>query len=164
MCPVTSQSLDRGDKHNIWCLVELTAYPLNEIQSKLSRVVNITGLPNFSEVGKKYKINIEKLLKIKQSEEFLLFRDFLKNSNELNDQELEKIFKSLKAKISDASNSPIGKTARFLIGTGIGLIPGAGILLSVAVSVADQYLFEKVMPSKGIISFINRGYPSVFKE
>ena len=51
----------------------------NDIQSKLSRVVNIIGLPNFSEVGGKYKINIEKLLKIKQSEELLIFRYFLKS-------------------------------------------------------------------------------------
>ncbi|BCL61975.1 hypothetical protein DGMP_26680 [Desulfomarina profundi] len=130
----------------------------------MSKIVSVVGLPNFSEVGKKYEVNIEKLLDIKHSEEFILFREFLRNSNKLGDKELEKIFKSLKAKFSTATNSPIGKTIRFLVGAGIGLIPGVGTPLSLAVSAADQYLFDKVMPSKGIITFINKGYPSIFKE
>lgn len=134
------------------------------VHSELSRIVKIIGLPDFSQTGVKYKINIEKLLKVKQSDEFLLFRNFLKNSNKFNDKELEGLFKSLKVKIAEASNAPLGKTARLLFGAGLGLIPFIGTPLGLAVSAADQYLFEKIMPSKGVISFINRGYPSIFKK
>ena len=133
-------------------------------QSSFNKIIRVVDLPNFSEVGIKYKIDIVKLLKLKESEEFILFREFLRDSGNLDEKELEKIFKSLKAKFSTACDAPFGKTARFMFGTGVGLIPVFGTPLSAAISAVDQYLFETLLPSKGTVSFIRRGYPSIFKE
>ena len=134
------------------------------LQSSFNKIIRVVDLPNFSEVGIKYKIDIVKLLQLKKSEEFVLFREFLRDSSKFEEKELKKVFKSLKAKFSTACDAPFGKTARFLFGAGVGLIPIVGTPLSAAISVADQYLFEKLLPSKGTVSFIRRGYPSIFKE
>jgi len=48
VCPVTSQSLGRGDKHNMWCLVELTAYPLLIIRKIFSDVTLVATLFPYS--------------------------------------------------------------------------------------------------------------------
>ncbi|WP_339136839.1 MAG: hypothetical protein WGN25_02835 [Candidatus Electrothrix sp. GW3-4] len=147
-------------KYNLFSKDVIEDYSIHQ----LDKIVQLNGLPDFSQVGSGCKINIEKLLEVKKTEEFLLFREFLKNSNKLSDKELTNIFCSLKSKISNASSSLLGKSARVLFGTGIGAIPGIGLPLGAVYSAIDQFFFEKIMPSNGAISFIKNGYSRILKQ
>ena len=76
------------------------------------------------------------------------------------DKELEDRLKSLQAKLSDFLHSGAGRTLRILVGEGAGMIPGVGTI----VSAIDSFLLEKIFPHKGAITFVNKLYPSIFRN
>lgn len=67
----------------------------------------------------------------------------------------------LRAKAGLMMASPAGKTMRFLLTTGIGIIPHA-LVPATALSIFDNFLVDKLLPRSGIAAFINELYPSIF--
>jgi hypothetical protein len=51
---------------------------------------------------------------------------------------------------------------RFLITAGVGLVPGAE-LPALGLSVADQFIVDRLLPRSGIAAFVNNLYISIFK-
>ena len=52
----------------------------------------------------------------------------------------------------------------FITSNALGLIPGAGIVLGPIASGIDTFLVDKVFSTSGILTFIGKMYPSLFKE
>lgn len=129
------------------------------IQEPLNRVVEVIGLPNFSDVGRLHDINIPKLIKVKQSGDYSEFRNFLyKHCHQSND-ELTKYMKSFGVRLATFTNSPLTGRIRLLANLGTGLLnPFYGI----SATILDNYLFNKLLPKNGVISVIKRDYPSLF--
>jgi len=57
-----------------------------------------------------------------------------------------------------------GRAVRLLTTTGIGAIPGVGLVAGFAASIVDAFLLEKVLPRSGVVAFLSDLYPSVFED
>jgi len=126
-------------------------------QQQFQRVVQIAGVPEF--LPRIDKLNVDRLMQVRESREAKDFRDWLCTLSEATDQEIEERVKSLRAKVASLFGSEEGKMARFVATTGLSFVnPIAGIISGVL----DTFLINRIVPTSGVWSFIHRLYPSVF--
>ena len=130
---------------------------------QFDRVIEISNMPSFDSVGTEYKLSIDKFLKIRESKECIDFRNWLSNISEAENSEIEERIKSFRSKIGSAIGGKGGKRLRFLISTIAGFLNG-GAITGPAIGAIDTFILEKIFPSSGPISFINKMYPSIFEE
>jgi hypothetical protein len=124
------------------------------------RVIELAGLPEFpSSDG---MVNVDKLLKARDSSEAREFRDWLGGVSNATDDEIRDRVASLRARAGLIVGSETGKAMRFLITAGVGLVPGAE-LPALGLSVADQFIVDRLLPRSGIAAFVNNLYISIFK-
>ena len=130
-------------------------------ESRFERVAQITGLqgPKFGET----KVDAEKLLRIRESDECRAFRDWLADTGSLSNHQLRDRVRGLNARIRQAINSTPGKAVRFLISTGFSFVPHRPEL-GLAASVIDTFIVERLAPRDAVVVFLSDLYPSVFKK
>jgi hypothetical protein len=126
----------------------------------LKRVIEISGLPRFSDNPDPHYLDVDKIIKIKDSEEFREFKFWLSGAGALTDVEVKDIIKSKKLKIFNCYQSTLGKVMRFLVFTGMGLEPKL-ILPAIILNALDTFLLDKILPKSGVVSFLNNTYPSI---
>jgi hypothetical protein len=130
---------------------------------EFTRVISAAGLPDFGPAVAEGIIDVDRLLKVRETDECRLFRNFLNTSSDLDDKALREATASLRAKVGDSLKTGTGKALRWLASTGAGLIPVAGPILGAAVGAADTFLIEKLFPTKGVMTFLGKQYPSLFR-
>jgi hypothetical protein len=130
-------------------------------ESSFQRVIAIAGLPDFAEGAA--KIDVDKLLQVRDSNEAREFRDWLGQIGEASDREIYERVAGLRARAGLVVGSGPAKVLRFLVTTGLSLIPHA-VLPGLALCAADQFLVDKLLPKSGAAAFINRHYPSIFER
>jgi hypothetical protein len=128
------------------------------------RVLKLADLPDLGGVGTERKLDVERLLEVRESPECRGFREWLRSIDEASDDEVVERVKSLNSRVATALKSPIGKAVRLLVGTGLGLVPGVGTLLSTAASAIDLYLVDGLLRESGIVTFVGSSYPPLFSE
>jgi|ERR1700683_706606 len=128
-------------------------------EKHFERVAEITGLqgPVFGHT----KVDAEKLLKIRESDDCRAFRDWLANTTSLSDKEIKDRVRGLNAQIRHAVNSTPGKVLRFLVSAGLSLISGG---VALGESAVDTFIVERLAPRDAVVAFLSDIYPSVFKE
>ena len=124
------------------------------------RVISFTDLPTY--IASK-RIDIEAFLKVRETDECRLFRDWLSTTSFINDEKLQQLLTGLKAKAASFIASAPGKTIRFGVNAGLGLLPGYGTALSLCEGFVDTFLLDKLLPSTGVLTFLNKDMPSIFK-
>ena len=129
------------------------------MERSFRRVIDVAGLPDFSTDER--VINVEALLKIRDSSEAHEFRDWLGGIEQAKDKEIADRVAGLRAKAGLKVGSHAGKAMRFLLTTGLGLIPSA-VVPAIALSALDQFVLDKILPRSGIAAFVNELYPSIF--
>jgi hypothetical protein len=128
-------------------------------ETNFRRVIDIAELPTFPlDEG---KISVEKLLKIRESAEAREFRDWLVSVGDVSDKEIKERVSGLRNTLGLKINRTVGKAMRFLVTTGVGMIPNA-MLPALALSTLDQFVLDKILPRSGIAAFVNELYPSIF--
>lgn len=133
-------------------------------RSRFQRVLKLTDFPDVSTAIDEGRLNLERLLEIRTSDECRQFRQWLRATDSASDQEIIDQFNSLKTKLAPYAQGRTGKALRWLASTGIGLIPGAGAILGPLVGLLDTFLVEKLLPKGGPITFISDLYPSIFQD
>ncbi len=135
----------------------------NNSERQFERVTSILDLP--IPLVSETKIDAEKLLKIRDSDECRAFRDWLARADSLSDKEISERVTSFNSKIRVALNSKRAKVMRFLVSNGVSFLPPPiGTVAGLAVSAIDSFLVEKLAPKDAIVSFLSESYPSVLKE
>ena len=132
-------------------------------ERQFRRVVEISGLPDFTSEISGRRVNVERLLEIRESAECREFREWLPSIESAKDVEIKERVSSLRAKFGNASQSVPGKALRVLAVTGIGAIPPVGLVAGALASVVDTFLLEKIIPKSGVVAFLSKLYPSVFE-
>lgn len=135
--------------------------PLNPnlAEEQFERVIELADLPDFKQ-GQ--RVDVQKLLQARDSAECREFREWLSTVDDASDAEIKEMVASLKSKMASLAASPGGKLVRLAATTGIGLIPGVGLLTGAAAGLVDSFLVEKVLPRSGIVAFLTETYPSLF--
>lgn len=142
----------------------LNQYMLKERLSSLRRVIEISGLPNLKESISDDKIDIDRLLKVRQSNECKEFRSWLWSIESETDEEIKEHVNDFREKIGEFYRSPLGRTIRWITGVGTGLIPTAGFAISASLGAIDTFLLEQLLPNNGALVFLNQKIPSIYQN
>jgi hypothetical protein len=134
----------------------------NESEKQFERIGTLMGLrmPVFGQT----KVDAEKLLKIRESDDCRAFRDWLTNASSLSDKEVKDRTRGLNAQISRAINSETGRAIRFLVSAGLSFAPHTAGMLGLGASVVDSFIVQKLAPRDAVVAFLSERYPSVFKH
>lgn len=125
------------------------------------RVAAIAGLP---EISAQDRIDIEKLLTVREEPEALEFRSWLAGVSSLTDPEIADRLTSLRVKLGLAAQTAAGKLLRVVVTTAAGFAPHVGLMLGPAVSALDQFIWDKFFRRSGAAAFVHELYPSIFQE
>jgi hypothetical protein len=129
-------------------------------EGNFRRVIDLAGLPEFPSADG--MVNVDKLLKARDSSEAKEFRDWLGGVSEASDDEIRQRVASFRARVGLRVGSETGRAMRFLITAGLGLVPPA-MLAALGLSIVDQFILDKLLPRSGIAAFVNHLYISIFK-
>jgi hypothetical protein len=125
-------------------------------ESRFQRLVTVGGL---REISADSRIDIDKLLKIREEPETLELRSWLTDLDKYDETGIKERLNSFNSKLGLAVQTATGKTIRFLVTTVAGLCPPLGIPLSLL----DQFLWDKFARRSGVAAFAHELYPSIFK-
>jgi len=95
-------------------------------EEQFKRVIEIADVPDFK-AG--LKVDVEKLMKLRDSEECRDFRGWLSTVEDISDEEIRKMAGGMKNKLATLAGSSRGKAVRLAATTLIGLVPVAGLVL-----------------------------------
>jgi hypothetical protein len=123
------------------------------------RVIGVTEIPKLIE---NRRIDVDELLRIKETDECREFRSWLVTTDSIDDEKLKSLLRGFRAKATSFIATNSGKALRLGVNTGLGLIPGYGSLVALGEGVADSFLLEKMLPSSGVLTFLNNAMPSIF--
>jgi hypothetical protein len=144
-------------RHKLDFLADIASSQTRE--RSFQRVIDVAGLPHFpTDEG---MIDVERLMKIRDSSEAREFRDWLGGIGQANEKEIKDRVAGLRAKTGLTVSSLAGRAMRFLVTTALGIMPRA-VVPAVAISVLDQFVLDKFLPRSGIAAFVNELYPSIF--
>jgi hypothetical protein len=131
----------------------------NRAEKQFERVIEIADVPDFRPWQ---KIDVDLLLKVRESAECREFREWLSDLEDVSDAEIKEMVASIKSKMASLAGSASGKLIRLAATTGIGLIPVVGPITGGAASAIDSFLVDRVLPRSGIVAFLTEQYPSLF--
>ena len=132
-------------------------------EEKMRNILSWHHFPDLNSAIKSKKLNIENLLKIRESNECKEFRNWLWACDLLEVEEMEARLASLSTRLSLKITSTPLKAIRWLTTTGVGFIKPIGLVLGPILGFLDTFLIEKFFPKSGVLTFLGRMYPSVFK-
>jgi hypothetical protein len=135
--------------------------PLNPqtTEKQFERVIELANMPDFKP-GQ--RVNVDLLLKARDSAECREFREWLPTLEERTDAEIRDAVSGIRAKMASAAGSTGGKLVRLAATTGIGLISVVGPIVGAAAGAIDSFLIDKLLPRSGIVAFLSETYPSLF--
>lgn len=130
----------------------------------LRKVMKINNIPDFSSVDFSNQIDVDKLLKLRESDECKLFRRLIWSFVDSTEQEILEIINEYRNKVGQYLRTPVGKTIRFLCGNGVGLIPVFGGAISATFGLVDTFILERMFPADGAMVFLDNKLPSIIKN
>ena len=145
--------------------LEVVGHLLHSTNSerRFERVITVLDLPE--PVLGETRVNAERLLKLRESDECRCFRDWLAGTESLSDAELSKRLQGISARIREAVNSKWGKRLRFVVSNGLSMVPPpVGVAVGLAASAVDAFILERLAPKDGVVSFLSESYPSLFNR
>lgn len=120
-------------------------------EHRFERVVTLAGIPTptFGEV----RVDAEKLLKLRESDECRAFRDWLSQTDAMSDKEVQTRLAGLSSRVRMMINGRMGKAIRFIVSNGLSFVPVVGGFASVGASAVDSFLLEKLATKDSVVSF-----------
>jgi hypothetical protein len=143
-------------RHKLRHFYELASSEKRE--ESFDRVIEIADVVQSSE---EKTIDIEALLKVRESSDLRDFRRWLMEIGSCTDRQIHDAVAGLRAKIVLKLGGRLARMIRVLITSGTVLKSVTG---SIALTACDQILAEKLFPRTGIAAFVNELYPSLFKS
>ena len=133
-------------------------------ERRFDRVVSLAGLPDLSGLPAESAISVDRLLRLREDDECRQLREWVRNIDSETDEEIEREFGSVRAKLAAITGGAPGRAIRFLVSTGVGQTPAVGSLAGLALSAADSFLLDRIIGKRGPATFLGRSYPSLFED
>jgi hypothetical protein len=127
-------------------------------ERQLRRIIDIEEWPTISSLGNLASINIEKLLRIRDSQDCKDIRQWLQTTDGKSDAEIQQQLHSIHERLTQISSNPVSKAIRFLIPN----LPFIAFPISIALSLGDQFLIEKFIGKPGPACILGNMYCSLF--
>jgi len=128
-------------------------------EGNFQRVVTLAGLPEFALTDR--KLDIDKLLNVRDSSEAREFRDWIATIGGATDAEILERVSGFRNRAAIFLNKPAAKHMKFLALSALAFIPNFEIPAA-ALAVLDHFLLEQLLPRPNIAAFVHELYPSIF--
>jgi len=135
-----------------------------KLTPNLHRVLSAKGLPNFSAAVAEGRIDLLKVLEIRESRECIDFRTWLWSQDNIDENELRERLNTFSQRWKDFFKTVRGKTISWLVSSGLSEIPIVGNIIGAGMSFYDKFLAREVLPHEGAITFINNKLPSIYQK
>ncbi len=132
----------------------------NVPEGRFSRVLSIADI---AEPSQESRLDIERILEVRSSPECSAFKKWLEDSDSLSDEDVGDLLKGIRSKLGILAASVEGRLLRFVATTAVGTIPPLAVP-AIMLGFVDSFLLEKLFPKSGIVSFLKKGYPTVFER
>ncbi len=134
-------------------------------QREFVRVVKISGLRErqLTDTG---RIDLDRLIKLRASDDLLIFRSWLRSSESKTDAEIRDRVSSLKSKLGNfMADTFAGKALRIVLTNLPGTIPNPVISspLGIGLSALDSFLWERLLPRDAVLGVLVKEYPAICK-
>jgi hypothetical protein len=133
-------------------------------EQRFDRIVEIAGLPTLTPLPASATVDADKLLKLRNGEECRELRAWLRKVDAETDEEISRRFEALRGRMAEVVEGAPGRTIRFVVTSGAGMIPVLGPALGPALSAVDTFLLEKLVGRPGPAVFLAKHYPSIFGD
>jgi hypothetical protein len=126
-------------------------------EQRLIRVLELTNLPDPETA--EGTVNVERLLAVREHQEIVEFRHWLRTLDSATDEEIRDRVNSVRERMAEAVHSPTGKVVRFAATAAADLLPFGGLVAGAV----DEFVLERVLPQPGPVSFLGSTYRSLFE-
>jgi hypothetical protein len=133
-------------------------------EERFDRVATIGGLPGVDGIPAGSTIDVDRLLRLRDEPTCREFRTWLRNVDSETDAEITARFEDVRGRIASVVESRGGRAVRFLVTSGAGAIPVAGLVAGPVLSAADNFLLEKIIGKPGPATFLSKNYRSIFRD
>ena len=153
-------------EHDVAVLEDKLQYTWDHLNAgaqvrRFGRVLRLKNFPDFSEAAKAGAVDFARLLDARESDQCSAFRRWLRETDEITDEELQERTRTVREMLGDAARSVPGKLVRLAVTTGAGLVPVVGIATGAAASAVDSFLVEKLLPRSGAHAFLDDAVRSI---
>lgn len=130
----------------------------SDTRAVLTKILEVASVPTL-EPGR--ILNIDALIKLRESDEARSFRDWIQNSQTLEESDIQALITGWRKRLGEMLKRKDVKGLRWLTSTGIGVLFGTGA--GIGVSALDHFL-GKFLPGMGPIGFIVDDYGKYVKQ
>lgn len=135
-----------------------------ERERTFQRVMQIRELPTFDIIEPDRRFDFDRFLEIRSSKEAQDFRRWIQTIQNASDDEIREQIGTMRAKLAPWIHGSIGKVARIVISTLVGLLPVYGTAAGLGLSTIDSFLLERIFPISGPNAFLSNKYQSLFDQ
>lgn len=126
------------------------------------KVLVASGVPTIAERMASHFIDTDALLTLRAARETKEFRAWLWTIHDASEAEIRNHVDGFAASAARLLATKPGRAIRWLASTAIGLIPGGGTVAGAAFGAADTFLLDHVFPQRGVVTFLDGLFPSLF--
>lgn len=128
----------------------------SDVRPTFTKIIEIAEIPTMHPTS---KIDVNELIRLRESDEARAFRDWLQGSQNLSDKEAKELLFSWTKILGETLKTKNAKVLRWLTSTGVGSIePVTGTIFS-----ALDFFLDKFLPGMGPIGFITGEYKKFIK-
>lgn len=137
----------------------------NQRERQFTRVAKIAGIGERGLLQGK-ELDLRRLMKIRQSEDLIIFRSWLKQTDNKSDAEIKDRISSVRGKFGNAAQSSGGKTIRLMLSYLPNLIADkfTSQAIGLSLGVADSFLIDRILPKDAVLGILDKGYPTIFRK
>jgi hypothetical protein len=139
-------------------------YAAEATSERLTRVLELKGFPALGQALSKGRIDIARLLEVRNDPKIDDFRRWLTKVHDVPDEELTARLNNLRGCLGGLADSRSGKVVRFVVTTGVGLVPGIGTIAGALLGGLDMFVLEKLLGKPGPVSFMNRTFSRIYRK
>jgi len=136
----------------------------NPEERQFDRIITLGGLPGVESLPPGTTIDVDRLLRLRAGDGGLRLRAWLRRIGSESDAAITKEFGGIREELAALTQSPVGRSVRFLVATVAGFVPVVGLVAGPALSAGDAFLLDRVMGKPGPATFLGKHYPSIFRR
>jgi hypothetical protein len=124
---------------------------------RFDRVLLLADLPDLGFAARTGNLNVEQLLKVRQTRECEDFRVWLSSTDTATDDEIAEAIGGLRQQLALFTESIPGNALRWLV------VKGASVKLGPVPGLIDKYVLDRLLPRPGPAAFLSRSFRGVYQ-
>ena len=129
----------------------------DEHAKRFDRVLLVADLPDLGFAARTGNLNVDQLLKVRETKECKNFRTWLASTDTATDDEVTEAIRGFRQRLALLAASMPGKALRWLA------VKGASVKLGPVPGLIDKYVVDRILPRPGPAAFLSRSFRGVYQ-